>query len=127
MDLAHALLACDEPDAAAREFQEIVRLAPEDAWVRGPLYVGGLCAGQGQVDEAIAEFRRALTSRPQHVTAHLMLGRLLNSRGRRAEAREQWEAVLEANARGLAPEMYQVTEARRLLAENPRIGNPPGP
>ncbi|MFN3652410.1 MAG: tetratricopeptide repeat protein [Armatimonadota bacterium] len=121
-ELGHALLSDGRNDEALVEFQTAIRLAdPADSRQLGHLhlFVGEVLAARGDRDAAIAAFEAALHHRPGHVTAHWMLGVLLNARGERAAARGHWRQVIEAHESGEVPELYQVTEARRLLEEHP--------
>lgn len=116
--LAHVLLEGGEPEAAAEQFREIVRLDPEDPWLlsHAHLYLGDFHMEQGQIDEAICEFRAVLRVRPGHPSANLCLGDLLNAKGSAAEAREHWKSVL-AFA-GEDSQLYQAVEARKRLERN---------
>ena len=52
------------------------------------------------IEEAVAAYRRALESDPEHPDAHLNLGRLLHEDGRLAEAEAHYRAAAAADAEG---------------------------
>ena len=57
-------------------------------------------AGRGQVDEAIAHYRKALEIKPDYVEAHYNLGVALAGRGKLDEALEHYQKALDlASAR----------------------------
>lgn len=61
-----------------------MELKPNDATAHCNL--GSLLAGQGQFDEALAEFQQALSIDPYNGTTHCNLGNLLASRGQFEDA-----------------------------------------
>lgn len=90
--LAAAHQRCGDYQAAARRYQNLINVAPED-----PLpYVGyGIClANDGRVESAVAAFQRARQLAPRSIAALYNLGELLAQLGRADEAR----AVLEEAA-----------------------------
>ena len=74
-NLGHALLKKGQIDEAIRQYQEAIRLKPDDADAHNNL---GVALGQkGQIDEAIRQFQEALRLNPDHADAHYNLGAAL--------------------------------------------------
>lgn len=121
INLAHGLLNEGQEAEALEQFREAIRLADDQPVLLGHahLFVGDLLANDGQLDAAIREFEVVLQFRPRHVTAHWMLGCLFKAKGKLGEARQHWKAVVQARDDGLVPDLHQVSESRRLLAEHP--------
>ena len=74
-------------------WQDTVRKAPSNA--RADFNLGVALADRGQVDEAIACYRKAVEIKPDYVEAHNNLGSLLGQRGRFDEAITHLQQVLE--------------------------------
>jgi tetratricopeptide (TPR) repeat protein len=80
------------------------RAAPNkmDPYVRGKIAnmyadIGNVYASSGMLDEAIAEYRRALELGPTFVDIRLKLADALRDQGKHAEALKEYEAILAAN------------------------------
>ena len=72
-------------DEAIKEYQEALRLKPEDAQAHNNL--GNALAEQGKLDEAIGHYREALRLNADNPEAHFNLGLALLRQGKREEAR----------------------------------------
>lgn len=123
INLAHGLLNEGHEAEALEQFQVTIRLAGDQRGLSGRahLFAGDLLVDAGQLDAAIEEFEASLQFSPGHPTAHWMLGCLLQAKGRLNEARQHWQSVVQAHDAGLIPDLYQVSESRRLLAEHPKV------
>jgi protein O-mannosyl-transferase len=96
-DLAHknlgaALYRNGQIDEAIRQFQEGVRLKPDDAEAHYNL--GVALDKKGQVDEAIRQFQEALRLEPDYADAYYNLGVAFYQQGRAAEAIRQFEEAI---------------------------------
>ena len=98
------------PEAIAAG-KEAVRLEPKSATAHDAL----ACADSTghQTEACIRECRAALRLSPVDAPAHELLAEALIQRGRRAEARAEWQRVLQLDHGVIA------REARRLLAKYP--------
>jgi tetratricopeptide (TPR) repeat protein len=94
--LGSALLAENEPAEAAAEFQAAIVFAPSYA----PLHtdLGAAYEFLGRTDEALGEYRRALSLDSQAVDALNGAARILIDRGQVDEARRQLDRALELDA-----------------------------
>ncbi len=91
---------------ARTEFEQAVRLAPNDAEAQSAL--GWVLAQQGETDAAVAHLRAAIKAKPGFVEARLTLIGVLSQQGKAAEAEEEARAAVK-----LAPDN---AEAHRMLA-----------
>jgi hypothetical protein len=124
-DLAHknlgaALYQQGQIDEAIRQFQEGVRLKPDDADTHYNL--GVALDKQGQIDEAIRQFQEAIRLKPDLAPAHNNLGTALGLTGQTDEAIRQFQEALR-----LKPDY---AEARKnldaVLATKAQASPPPG-
>jgi protein O-mannosyl-transferase len=79
-------------DEAVAEYQEALRVKPEDVDARGNL--GHALASQGKLDEAIEQLRIVVRERPGDTVGRLLLGNALAQRGNLAEAEVELREVL---------------------------------
>lgn len=105
---ARALLLAGRPDDALAAAREAAELAPDSP--DGHYLVGAVHMGRNELAAAEAELRRALELAPAHPPALGDLAILLASQGRRDEARELLERLVEAQ-----PENRQAREMLRRL------------
>ena len=115
--LAQAYLA-GHAYAPAREIAEAgLALAPADAALTASR--GEARAGLGDVEGALADWRRALRLDPEDIGALYGSAFLLERQGRLQESAEAWQAILDWNdARGLTLESeWPRRELERLRAE----------
>lgn len=87
-----AALKRSEPAAAARLFQEALRLRPND--VSAHTYLGVLADGAGDLVAAERHFAAAAAAEPSSSSARNNLGAVLLKRGLSKQAAEQFEASL---------------------------------
>ncbi len=91
-DLGLALQIQGKAAQAIAEFQEAIRLKPDDHKVHSNL--GIALRDQGKLAEAIAEFREAIRLKPDDSALHSNLGTALREQGKLQEAiAEQREAI----------------------------------
>jgi len=91
---------------------------------RGTAYINVATTLLGQVDAAIACFKKAIALDPKSAQAHRALGQALLGKGRYAEARDasaQARSLLPANHPLRAIVSRQLQECRRLLMLEPRL------
>ena len=96
-ELAHrnlgvALYEKGQTDEAIRQFEEGVRLKPDDAYTHYNL--GIAFDKQGQVDKAIGQLQEALRLEPDYADAHYNLGVAFFQQGRTAEAIGQFRETI---------------------------------
>jgi tetratricopeptide (TPR) repeat protein len=60
----------------------------------------------GDLEGARAEYEEALAHNPRYVPARVLLGITLFTLGRRPEAEQQWEKVLETDPQNKSAQMY---------------------
>jgi Tfp pilus assembly protein PilF len=80
------------------QYRRALELAPNDADVHTGY--GVLLAGRQQLDEAVAEFQRALAVNPLHYEARFDLARVLEQQGKTGAARIEYERVAAAEEAG---------------------------
>ncbi len=81
-----------ELDAAAREYEQAVRIAPDLAEARRNL--GGTYFKLGRIDEAIREYHEVVSLKPGWAEAHSSLGAAYEAKGQRDDAiREYRDAI----------------------------------
>ena len=138
--LANLGIALDEKgqtDEAIRQYQEVLRLKPDDADTHNNL--GTDLDMKSQTDEAIRQYREALRLNPEQADAHFNLGNALYKQGQFDEATRQFQEVIRlkpenADARfNLGNAFYkqgrfdeailQYQEALRLKPSDPKIHN----
>jgi tetratricopeptide (TPR) repeat protein len=97
--LAGAYLKAHDYDRAGEVVDRGVALAPDD-----PMLVGSRAevrAGQGDAEGALTDWRRALELDPDHIGPLYMSAFLLERIGRRKEAMDTWQAIIDwSEARG---------------------------
>ena len=83
-------------------------------------------AGRGQVDEAIAHYRKALEINPDYVEAHYNLGNALAGRGQVDEAIAHFQKALDlASARNKWALADRIRARIRLLQSGAPAGKAP--
>jgi len=90
--LGDTLLKQGQTDEAIRQYQEAIRLRPEDADVHYNL--GNALLKQGQTDEAIRQFQEVIRLKPDDSEAHNNLGNALLRQGQTDEAIRQFLEVI---------------------------------
>ena len=91
-NLGVALDKQDQTDEAIRQYQEAIRLKPDDAEAH---YNLGVAFGRkGQTDEAILQFRETVHLAPDDANAHYNLGIALGRKGQTDEAILQFQEVI---------------------------------
>ena len=91
--LAHACLAAKDFDAAKGVIDAGLALAPGDAVLTG--HRGDVKAHEGDVDGALADWRRAHELYPENFAPIYSSAFLLDQEGRLAEAIEAWRLILD--------------------------------
>jgi len=92
LNRGHLLLSLQKPEAARRDFDSAVKLAPNDAlaWL-------GLGLANFMLDDFTAAeraFRRTIEIDPQNIDAKFNLAMTLEEAGQTPPALEVWEALL---------------------------------
>jgi tetratricopeptide (TPR) repeat protein len=95
IQLAEALMMQGKLDEAIPQYQEAVRLKPDDADLHNNL--GTALGRTGQVDEAIRQYEEALRLEPDHAEAHNNLGTALGRTGQVDEAIRQLREAVRLN------------------------------
>jgi protein O-mannosyl-transferase len=81
-----------ESDEAIREYQEAIRLKPDNAEAHNNL---GVALGKkGQIDEAIRQYQEALRLEPGYAETHYNLGLALGEKGQIDEAIRQYQEAI---------------------------------
>ena len=92
INLGSALFSKGQIDEATSQFQEAVRLKPDDAQAHHNL--GTALVKKGQVEEAVIQFREAIRLKPDDTDAHYNLGTTLVKKNQvEAAIRQFQEAV----------------------------------
>lgn len=91
-NLAYSFLHEGQTSEAIRQFQEAIRLKPDDAEIRNNL--GNALFRDGQTEEAIRQFQEALRLKPDYGDAHYNLGNTLMKQGQLSEAIRELEEAL---------------------------------
>ena len=91
-NLGLALAKQGQPDAALTQFNQALKIRPDD----GELHynAGVILALQGKVDEALAQYQTAVALAPDRVDFHNNLGTALFAKGSVAESIAQFQAAL---------------------------------
>ncbi|HQL78767.1 MAG TPA: tetratricopeptide repeat protein [Verrucomicrobiota bacterium] len=105
--LGDALGEKGQMDEAIRQYQQALRLRPDDPGVLNNL--GLVLFKQGQPDEAIRQYEQSLRLQPDNAHAHNNLGVVLASQGQTNEARRRFEQAVRLQA--------DYAEARRNLGK----------
>ncbi len=79
------------------KLQEMVAQDPQNAFARYGL--AQELAGQGQLEEAVAEFQKVIEGHPDYCYAYFHCGRALQKLGRTEEARKSYGQGIEASSR----------------------------
>ncbi len=90
--LGEALQKTGDATGAARQYFEVLRLAPGNAQAHNNL--GVILAQEGKPDEAIAHFREAIKYRPRHAATWNNLGSALQAVNRIGEAEVAFRAAI---------------------------------
>jgi tetratricopeptide (TPR) repeat protein len=83
-NLAVALRASGQTEAAIRHYEEVIRIAPRHA--KAHFGLGVALRARGQVEAAIGHYEEALRIDPNYAEAHCNLGHALQHQGRFEEA-----------------------------------------
>ena len=95
------------------KLRELVEKDPQNAFVRYGL--AQEMAGQGRLEEAVAQYRELLATHPEYCYAYFHCGRTLEKLGRAGEARDMYRSGMEAAAR--AGDQHARSELEAALAE----------
>ncbi len=90
-NLAVALVSQDKLQEATLHYQEALRVKPNAKTYNG---LGFVLSKQGQVDEAIKQFRSAINADPKYTASYNNLAQSLMNQGRLDEALEYYKTVL---------------------------------
>jgi tetratricopeptide (TPR) repeat protein len=90
--LGIALATKGQIDEAIRQFQEVIRLKPDDTEAHYNL--GIALARKGQTEEAIRQFQEAIRLKPDYTKAHYNLGDALARKGQTDEAIRQFQEAI---------------------------------
>jgi tetratricopeptide (TPR) repeat protein len=90
--LGNALFNKGQTDEAMSQYQEAIRLKPDDADAHNNL--GNVLDKNGQIDEAIDQYQKAIGLEPDDVEAHYNLGVALFNRGQTDEAISQLQEAI---------------------------------
>ncbi len=85
------------PEQRLETFRKFVEKSPDDPFARYSLAMGYRALGRGE--EAAREFQEIARRQPHYVPTYLMLGQVLESLGRRADAARAYEDGIAAAAR----------------------------
>ncbi|HEX8872008.1 MAG TPA: tetratricopeptide repeat protein [Candidatus Acidoferrum sp.] len=96
-NLGAMLQARGDVEGAGRQYEQALRLRPEDATVNNAL--GGALLAAGQPAEAARRFQAALRARPEYFDARYNLGLALGMQGDFAGAAEQLREAVRLNPR----------------------------
>ncbi len=94
-NLGVALVEAGQPDAGMKEFQQALRIAPDEPSVHNSIAL--ILADRGRTQEALAHYQEALRLRPNYSDAHCGLAVLLASQGRISEAMAHDREALRLN------------------------------
>jgi len=84
-----------QTDAAIREYQECLRISPDNAYAHNNL--GWALYNKGKTDEAINEYEEAIRLKPDLQLGYMNLGIALSKKGQLDEAIGQFQEVLRLN------------------------------
>lgn len=90
--LGDALAGKRKMDEAIRQYEQALRLRPDDSGLHNNL--GLALLQQGQTNEAIRQYQHALRLQPDNAHAHNNLGIALASLGQTNEAQQQFETAI---------------------------------
>jgi tetratricopeptide (TPR) repeat protein len=108
-------------EAAARYYQEAVRIKPDSPEAQNNL--ASALAETGRLQESVPHFERAVRSAPNYVVARVNFGGVLYRLGRVPEAKAQFEAALRVMP-DYAPARQNLSVIERKEAEG-RLPGPP--
>ncbi len=101
INLGHALDMLDHVDESIDAYREAARIDPRranpQALARAHYNLGSAVGRQGDLDNAVAEYREALDLWPEYDKVHFSLGWILSRQGDIEEAIEHYRATLEIN------------------------------
>jgi protein O-GlcNAc transferase len=104
--LGDALTAAGDYKGAEAAFRKVIDLTPEGVNAPARHALGLALYGQKRVDEAIAEYKKAIEqSRRDYGEAHYNLGVALMERGRHKEAEQEFRLAIEQEKKAM-PEAY---------------------
>ena len=92
LNLGVALVKKGQTDEAFKQYQEAIRLNPDDPNAHNNL--GNALVKKGQIDEAITQIQEALRLKPDYAEAHNTLGAALHKMGQIDEAISQLQEAL---------------------------------
>ena len=93
--LGDALLNKGQIDGAISQYQEAIRLKPDDVRARSNL--GAALFNGGQIDAAVNQFQEAIRLKPDYPDAHNNLGFILLYQGHTDEAISQFQEAIRLN------------------------------
>ncbi|MDP6794350.1 MAG: tetratricopeptide repeat protein [Verrucomicrobiota bacterium] len=94
MHEANALISAGQPDAALAMYGEALKFAEKEGDADVFFNMGIAYKAKGEIDKAVAEYRRALELVPDYAEAHNNLGNLLKDQKKYDEAIHHFEASI---------------------------------
>jgi protein O-GlcNAc transferase len=111
----------EEAQDAFREAERLQRISSNSKLANGANDLACSLWSQGKVEEAVAEFRRALELNPTLAESHYNLGILLGHKGLLAEAKTEFQRAIQLRP-GFALAYYNLGVIQERLAESAEAG-----
>ncbi len=115
LDLAKVLAEAGREDEAQAEYRAALDLRPE--YTPALVGLGALYAQQSNYDKATDCLRRALTLEPGNAEARFDLAKVLQQQGRIAEARQEYQRIIDAPDASPAVRSAALDQIRALVAK----------